>query len=84
MGSNGNSANGKGGGFRAKMDYYLNSGDKKHVFAGLVIITVAFGVPWYYMTRGLILILFLSEISLSYELTHMMMSMQFRPLQSEI
>ncbi|KAK6912298.1 hypothetical protein RJ641_024391 [Dillenia turbinata] len=35
-----------GGGFRSRMEYYLHSGDKKHVFAGIAIITAVFGVPW--------------------------------------
>ncbi|KAL8139306.1 hypothetical protein V2J09_005327 [Rumex salicifolius] len=48
----GNKGNSSGGGFGAKMEHYLYSGDKKHVFAGLIIISVAFGVPWYYMNRG--------------------------------
>nr|GEZ15336.1 GAG1At protein [Tanacetum cinerariifolium] len=42
----------KSGGFRAKMEHYLYSGEKKHVFAGMAIITVIFGVPWYLMNRG--------------------------------
>ncbi|KAG6415752.1 hypothetical protein SASPL_123167 [Salvia splendens] len=41
-----------GGGFRAKMHYYLYSGEKKHVFTGIAIVGVIFGVPWYLMTRG--------------------------------
>lgn len=41
-----------GGGFRTKMEYYLYSGEKKHVFAGIAIFGVIFGVPWYLMTRG--------------------------------
>ncbi|KAL5574447.1 hypothetical protein UlMin_017837 [Ulmus minor] len=45
------SSNG-GGGFRARMEHYLYSGDKKHVFGGIVIISIAFGIPWYLMTRG--------------------------------
>lgn len=48
-GTNGGAA----GGFRAKMEHYLYSGDKKHVFAGIVIISAIFGVPWYLMNRGL-------------------------------
>ncbi|KAH9715870.1 gag1at protein [Citrus sinensis] len=43
---------GAGGGFRAKLEHYLYSGDKKHVFAGIVIISAIFGVPWYLMNRG--------------------------------
>lgn len=43
------------GGFRSRMDYYLYSGDKKHVFAGIAIISVLFGVPWYFMSRGWLL-----------------------------
>ncbi|KAH6755200.1 GAG1At protein [Perilla frutescens var. hirtella] len=37
---------------RAKLHYYLYSGEKKHVFGGIAIIGVLFGVPWYLMTRG--------------------------------
>lgn len=40
------------GGFRAKMEHYLYSGEKKHVMAGMAIIGVIFGVPWYLMNRG--------------------------------
>lgn len=40
------------GGFRAKMEHYLYSGEKKHVAAGMAIIGVLFGVPWYLMNRG--------------------------------
>ncbi|KAL8243512.1 hypothetical protein R6Q59_009770 [Mikania micrantha] len=39
-------------GFRAKMEHYLYSGEKKHVMAGMAIIGVIFGVPWYLMNRG--------------------------------
>ncbi|KAA8542000.1 hypothetical protein F0562_023152 [Nyssa sinensis] len=45
-----NGSNG-GGGFRAKMDYYLYSGDKRHVLAGIAITGVVFGVSWYLMNR---------------------------------
>ncbi|KAG6388433.1 hypothetical protein SASPL_149859 [Salvia splendens] len=38
--------------FRSKFEYYLYSGEKKHVFAGIAIFGVIFGVPWYLMTRG--------------------------------
>ncbi|XP_057791380.1 uncharacterized protein LOC131008523 [Salvia miltiorrhiza] len=41
-----------GGGFRAKLDHYLYSGEKKHVFVGIAIFGVIFGVPWYLMTSG--------------------------------
>ncbi|RAL42594.1 hypothetical protein DM860_017139 [Cuscuta australis] len=41
-----------GGGFRAKLDHYMYSGDKKHVFAGMAVISVLFGIPWYFMNRG--------------------------------
>ncbi|KAK2432319.1 GAG1At protein [Trifolium repens] len=41
-----------GGGFRSKLDHVLYSGDKKHVFAGLVLITAVFSVPWFLMNRG--------------------------------
>ncbi|XP_044484992.1 uncharacterized protein LOC123210599 [Mangifera indica] len=48
----GATAGAAGGGFRSRMDHYLYSGEKKHVFAGIVIITAIFGVPWYLMNRG--------------------------------
>lgn len=41
-----------GGGFRGRMEHYLYSGEKKHVFAGIAIISVVFGVPWYLLNRG--------------------------------
>ncbi|XP_038716674.1 uncharacterized protein LOC120010060 [Tripterygium wilfordii] len=41
-----------GGGFKSRMVYYINSGEKKHVFAGVAIISAVFGIPWYLMTRG--------------------------------
>ncbi|CAL5361626.1 unnamed protein product [Camellia sinensis] len=41
-----------GGGFRSKMEHYLYSGDKKHVFAGILIISAVFAVPWFLMNRG--------------------------------
>ncbi|TVU42327.1 hypothetical protein EJB05_08725 [Eragrostis curvula] len=40
------------GGFRARMEHYLYSGEKKHVLAGIAIFGAIFGVPWYFMTRG--------------------------------
>lgn len=40
------------GGFRGRMEHYLYSGEKKHVFAGIAIISVVFGVPWYLLNRG--------------------------------
>ncbi|KAJ3693337.1 hypothetical protein LUZ60_008817 [Juncus effusus] len=49
--TNGAAAAGAGG-FRAKMEHYMYSGEKKHVFAGLAIVTALFAVPWYFMTRG--------------------------------
>ncbi|KAI3673684.1 hypothetical protein L6452_39809 [Arctium lappa] len=48
----GSQTNNGGGGFRAKMEHYLYSGEKKHVMAGMAIISVLFGVPWYLMNRG--------------------------------
>ncbi|KAL9257949.1 hypothetical protein AKJ16_DCAP05002 [Drosera capensis] len=48
----GSSGAAAGGGFRAKMEHYMYSGDKKHVMAGLAIVTIIFGVPWYLMNRG--------------------------------
>ncbi|KFK42477.1 hypothetical protein AALP_AA2G262000 [Arabis alpina] len=41
-----------GGGFRAKMEHYVYSGEKKHVLAGIGIVTIIFGIPWYLMTQG--------------------------------
>ncbi|XP_052181791.1 uncharacterized protein LOC127794594 isoform X2 [Diospyros lotus] len=43
---------GKGGGFRGRMEHFLYSGDKKHVWAGIAIISAIFAVPWYLMNRG--------------------------------
>ncbi|MFS7940441.1 hypothetical protein Hanom_Chr05g00464441 [Helianthus anomalus] len=40
------------GGFRSKMEHYMYSGEKKHVMAGMAIIGVIFGIPWYLMNRG--------------------------------
>ncbi|BFG24844.1 hypothetical protein CerSpe_111180 [Prunus speciosa] len=41
-----------GRGFRAKMEHYMYSGEKKHVFAGIVLVSAVCAVPWYLMTRG--------------------------------
>ncbi|ONI21596.1 hypothetical protein PRUPE_2G074900 [Prunus persica] len=41
-----------GRGFRARMEHYMYSGEKKHVFAGIVLVRAVFAVPWYLMTRG--------------------------------
>ncbi|KAF2918932.1 uncharacterized protein [Oryza sativa Japonica Group] len=41
-----------GGGFRRRLEYYLYSGEKKHVVAGIAIFAAIFGVPWYFMSRG--------------------------------
>ncbi|KMT03788.1 hypothetical protein BVRB_8g189330 [Beta vulgaris subsp. vulgaris] len=49
---NPNARVGNGNGFKSKLNHFLYSGDKKHVFAGLTIITAIFAVPWYYMSRG--------------------------------
>lgn len=43
------------GGFRSRLNQILYSGEKKHVFAGLVLITAVFSVPWFLMNRGLFL-----------------------------
>ena len=48
----GEATNAGGGGFRARMEHYLYSGEKKHVLAGIAIFAAVFGVPWYFMTRG--------------------------------
>ncbi|KAJ0984894.1 hypothetical protein J5N97_003250 [Dioscorea zingiberensis] len=45
-------AGGDGGGFRSRVEHYLYSGEKKHVLAGIAIISVVFGVPWFLMNRG--------------------------------
>jgi hypothetical protein len=50
--TNGGSGGGGGGGFRSRMERYLYSGDKKHVMAGIAIISVVFGVPWFLLSRG--------------------------------
>ncbi|EOA36373.1 hypothetical protein CARUB_v10010772mg [Capsella rubella] len=51
--TNGGAASmGGGGGFRAKMEHYVYSGEKKHVMVGIGIVTLIFGVPWYLMTQG--------------------------------
>ncbi|XP_059638991.1 uncharacterized protein LOC132281291 [Cornus florida] len=42
----------KTSGFRGRIDRYLYSGEKKHVFAGIAIISVVFAIPWYLMNRG--------------------------------
>ncbi|KAF9612657.1 hypothetical protein IFM89_003132 [Coptis chinensis] len=53
MESSSSKSNGSvGGGFRSKMEHYLYSGDKKHVFVGIVIIGALFAVPWTLMNRG--------------------------------
>ncbi|RWW56522.1 hypothetical protein BHE74_00036760, partial [Ensete ventricosum] len=43
---------GGGGGFKARLVHYLYSGDKKHVFAGIAVISAVFAVPWFLMNRG--------------------------------
>ncbi|CAO2209553.1 unnamed protein product [Urochloa humidicola] len=47
----GGEATGAGGGFRARMEHYLYSGEKKHVLAGIAIFGAVFGVPWYFDPR---------------------------------
>lgn len=51
-GGSGSGSGSGGGGFRAKMDHYLYSGDKKHVAAGIALISIVFGIPWVLMNRG--------------------------------
>ncbi|XP_031479411.1 uncharacterized protein LOC116250125 [Nymphaea colorata] len=41
-----------GGGFRARVDHFLYSGEKKHVLAGIALVGVVFVVPWFFMNRG--------------------------------
>ncbi|XP_020267041.1 uncharacterized protein LOC109842595 [Asparagus officinalis] len=38
--------------FRGRIGHYLYSGEKKHVFGGIVIIGAIFGLPWFFMSRG--------------------------------
>ncbi|KAK7293916.1 hypothetical protein RJT34_16795 [Clitoria ternatea] len=40
------------GGFKSRLNHYLYSGDKKHVFVGLALITAVFTLPWCLMNRG--------------------------------
>lgn len=62
----GNVGGGGGGGFRSRMERYLYSGDKKHVMAGIAIISVVFGVPWFLMSRGsYVFLLLLQHFNLS-------------------
>jgi hypothetical protein len=49
----GEATSGGRGGFRARVEHYLYSGEKKHVVAGIAIFAAIFGVPWYLMTRGI-------------------------------
>ncbi|XP_075490543.1 uncharacterized protein LOC142529052 [Primulina tabacum] len=51
-GSGAGAAAGGGGGFGARLNHYLYSGEKKHVAAGIAIIGVLFGIPWYLKNRG--------------------------------
>ena len=53
------------GGFRGRMEHYLYSGEKKHVFAGIAIISVIFGVPWYLLNRGSLLSSLLLDVDYS-------------------
>jgi len=68
MGSDAKANGGSGGGFRAKLDHVLYSGDKKHVLGGLAVITVIFGIPWYFMNRGTPLNLSQNHLSMSFPL----------------
>ncbi|URD97884.1 hypothetical protein MUK42_28871 [Musa troglodytarum] len=43
---------GGGRGFKTRLEHYLYSGDKKHVFAGIAVISAVFAVPWFLMNRG--------------------------------
>lgn len=66
-GGGGGGAAAGGRGFRAKMEHYMYSGEKKHVFAGIVLVSAVFAVPWYLMTRGLfIFITFFGIYALSF------------------
>ncbi|CAN1761637.1 hypothetical protein LINPERHAP1_LOCUS7968 [Linum perenne] len=50
--TNGGSTASNGGGFKSKVVDAMYSGEKKHVFAGIAVISVIFGIPWYLMNRG--------------------------------
>ncbi|KAG6505519.1 uncharacterized protein LOC121987907 [Zingiber officinale] len=56
MGGSSTGATGGGGsggeGFKARLEHYLYSGNKKHVFVGIAIFAAVFSVPWIYMNRG--------------------------------
>lgn len=52
MASEAKNSGGPSGGFRARMEHYLYSGDKKHVFAGIAIVAVVCGAPWFLMNKG--------------------------------
>ncbi|KAG6791229.1 hypothetical protein POTOM_000341 [Populus tomentosa] len=43
------------GGFKSRVQRYLYSGDTKHVMAGMAVITLVFGVPWFLMNRGMMM-----------------------------
>jgi len=51
---------------QVKSKSYLHSGDTKHVMAGMAIITLVFGVPWFLMNKGWFsFLLILYHISMS-------------------
>ncbi|KAK8962307.1 hypothetical protein KSP40_PGU018264 [Platanthera guangdongensis] len=52
------SSTGSRGGFRSRLHYFLYSRKKKHVFAGIAIISIVFVVPLYFMTIGILSILY--------------------------
>ncbi|CAN1146710.1 hypothetical protein LINPERPRIM_LOCUS20588 [Linum perenne] len=35
------------GGFKSKVVDAMYSGEKKHVFVGIAVISMIFGIPWY-------------------------------------
>ncbi|KAK6147663.1 hypothetical protein DH2020_018575 [Rehmannia glutinosa] len=49
---NGTGAAAGGGGFGLNWNIICTAVKKKHVVAGIAIIGVLFGVPWYLMTSG--------------------------------
>ncbi|KAH0448912.1 hypothetical protein IEQ34_022712 [Dendrobium chrysotoxum] len=61
----GDSSTGSGGGFRSRLEHFLYSGDKKHVFAGIAIISVVFGAPWFFMNRASLMIAYDARASSS-------------------
>nr|ABR16593.1 unknown [Picea sitchensis] len=39
-------------GHSSRLQYYMYSGEKKHVFVGIAVFAAVFSIPWFYMNRG--------------------------------